>query len=481
MNIEVDFSDWESNKINVQIISSLYLRNWSYQLIDLVTKDVIKVKSNISGNEEMLSTKSIKGNCKYLFRISWSEGKEHKNLETAFVTPLKEFPNTAKWITGRPLPKNDNYYTDSPSIILKRNFNLNKKPKLGIFNIVGLGFYHIKLNGKDITKNKLINDWSDFDKRIYYQTYDITSLLQEENTVEIELGNGWYNPAPLKLFGKYSLQKVLSVGNPCAKGLISIKDTDSEQTIETDHKWNATTGKLVFNNIYLGEKYDFSRVHSKKVQAFEVEGPHGRLIPSYIPQQRILEYHPNVDIKELKQNILLIDFGYICEGFINIRLKGQRGQRIKLVYGESLCSDGNVDTFSTRAGQIGQIGTFELRGGSKDAPFPANQVDELILADENECEFENKFTYHSFRYVEIYGLKKEQLIAISAETVAASQKMNGSIKTNNQQINKLIRAAIDTKINNTHSVFEDCAREHFGYLGDIAELLKSQIYVLCFL
>lgn len=477
MTINIDFSEWESNKINFRVNTENQLKNWSYCLTEVISQVVVEQVFNLNGNQQTISNDNIRSANQYRLEISWNDQMKCHIEKITFVTPLREFSKEAKWITGRVLPNDERYYKDSPSIILERKFKLMEKPKLCVLNLVGLGYFQVEINGKSVTNNKLINDWSNVEKRIYYYTYDITSLLKENNTIKIELGNGWYNPSPLKLFGKHSLQTSLVTGNPCAKALITVRYSKRTETIKTDNKWIAYTGKLLFNNIYLGEKYDFGKKRSEYYSAREIAGPKGKFIPSFIPQQKILSTFLPLSIKKLGNEGLLIDFGKICEGFINILINGNNKQKVKLIYGESLNNKDEVDTYSTRAGQIGPIGDFELRGGSKAAPFPAAEIDCLLLKN-GKCHFENKFSYHSFRYVKIRGIRKEQLLSIKAEVVATDQKFSGSIETSDLQINKLLEAAIKTKINNTHSIFEDCAREHFGYLGDMAELLKSQLYFL---
>ena len=34
--------------------------------------------------------------------------------------------------------------------------------------------------------------WTEYQKRLQYQYYDITEYLQKENVIELTVGNGWY-------------------------------------------------------------------------------------------------------------------------------------------------------------------------------------------------------------------------------------------------------------------------------------------------
>jgi alpha-L-rhamnosidase len=51
--------------------------------------------------------------------------------------------------------------------------------------------------------------WTDYTKKIYYSEYDVTSLIKNgENCLGVSLGNGFYNPLPLKMWGRINLRKV---------------------------------------------------------------------------------------------------------------------------------------------------------------------------------------------------------------------------------------------------------------------------------
>lgn len=74
----------------------------------------------------------------------------------------------------------------------------NRKPGKKIVEatayVCGLGFYEFSLNGKKVGNSEFAPLWSDYDKTVYYNTYDVTEQLRRgENVVGILLGNGFYN------------------------------------------------------------------------------------------------------------------------------------------------------------------------------------------------------------------------------------------------------------------------------------------------
>jgi hypothetical protein len=75
---------------------------------------------------------------------------------------------------------------------LGRNFSLEKKIVSAVISVVGVGQYRMTINGQTADDSVLNGSWTDFNKHIHYQTYDVTALLKQENEVLIEVGNGWY-------------------------------------------------------------------------------------------------------------------------------------------------------------------------------------------------------------------------------------------------------------------------------------------------
>ena len=61
--------------------------------------------------------------------------------------------------------------------------------------VSGLGFYDIFVNGKKITKGLLAPYISNPNHFVYYDIYDLTSLLiKGDNAISVILGCGWLNP-----------------------------------------------------------------------------------------------------------------------------------------------------------------------------------------------------------------------------------------------------------------------------------------------
>ena len=127
------------------------------------------------------------------------------------------YDNKSKWIQiEKDLPKKDSlFYQDDPSPIFRKNLIVNKKIREAKLYITSAGYNAVFINDKRVGKNILDPAWTDFSKRIYYTEYDVIDLLtQGQNVVNVMLGNGFYNPLPLKMWGWLNLRNEIKVGKP---------------------------------------------------------------------------------------------------------------------------------------------------------------------------------------------------------------------------------------------------------------------------
>ena len=165
----------------------------------------------------------------------------------------------ARWIAdGRPQPTNDAaFYADDPAPLFRKRFAVGKEVRSATLRIVGLGFYEAALNGETLNWG-LLPPWTPFGQRVLYDTYDVTQTLRPGvNALSVELGNGWYNPLPLRMWGRFNLREALTVGRPCLIASLQITYADgSRQTVVSDASWRTAPGPIVRNSIYLGETCD---------------------------------------------------------------------------------------------------------------------------------------------------------------------------------------------------------------------------------
>ena len=171
------------------------------------------------------------------------------------------FTGTAiEWIgDGRPLPHSDSlFYLDRPAPLFRKEFTAGGQIVQAKLMITAAGYYRAILNGISIGDHLLDPAWTDYSKRIYYTEYDVTSMLRQgDNCIGITLGNGFYNPLPLRKWGRRNLREDLTVGKPTfiSKIIIKYENGESEEIV-SDTSWKYTYGPVTKNSVYIGITYD---------------------------------------------------------------------------------------------------------------------------------------------------------------------------------------------------------------------------------
>ncbi|EHI99233.1 alpha-L-rhamnosidase [Clostridium sp. DL-VIII] len=491
-NIKINYQDSciniDSNSLIISWIVDSKQTNYE---ITIENKNIIIYESkkiNSSENIVYIKDLDLKPETEYIVTIKlWNEFDSCIKSEQFRTSIFGDF--IGKWISnGERLGNEIDYYKDNRNCLIRKNFNITDEIHEAFLYIVGLGYYNVYINGRKVGKAVLNTDWTKYSKEIYYDVYEVSQFLNKgDNIISVELGNGWYNPAPLKLFGKYNLRSVLDIGEPKLIADLKINiNSNKRMIISTDESWEVSKGSYLFNNIYLGERFDsrlfnetWNSPNSKNMnweKAILATSPGGKLSASFIEKIEEIKIVPakSIIVKEKKK--VLIDFGETIEGFIDISLIGECGQEVKLIYAENLNKNGTVNVVSTLAGSVGNAPNGNRIDGGPGAPEIAKQMDICILSDA-ETRYVNKFTYHSFRYVEIHGIEKENINDIKAIYVYTNLEESGSFKCSNEFLNKLYDVGKNTKLNNIHSIFEDCARERLGYGGDMVCLATSQIFM----
>lgn len=395
----------------------------------------------------------------------------------------------AHWISDqRPLPsKDEDFYKEIPNPLLRKEIRINKEVHSARLYIAGLGYSIAYLNGQRVGDHMLDMPWTQFDKQVMYNTFDVTPQLRRgNNVVGVMLGNGWYNPMPLKLFRTWNLRNTLTVGKPIVKAQLRITYKDgSSETILTDASWKAGDGPILMNSVYLGELYD-ARLEQKGwnepgfndrkwSKAKVLAGPKGQLIARYIPPVRATKILKPVKVTELKQGVYLFDFGQNFAGVPRLKVKGPAGTRVTLRSGEDVHADGSLNYLTVVAGQLKAM--WNLRGGPG-CPDDPMMINTYILKGEDEEVFTPEFTFSSFRYVEVTGFPgKPDMNAVEGLRMNSDLQSTGSFECSNQMFNQIQEATLWTFLSNVFSVQSDCpGREKLGYGADIVTTAEAFSY-----
>lgn len=378
----------------------------------------------------------------------------------------------ARWIGMDKPMSNDTLEGEAPKInarYLHKKFELPKSIKTAIVNISGLGLYELYINGKKVGNDVLAPAQTQFDKQVMYNSYDVTNYLQKgKNAIGCILGNGrWIN-----LRNKPEFAEVDSLPKfPKLIAQIQITFTDgSIQNIISDESWKISAdGPVRFNNEFDGERYDANREFvnwatpelndANWANASLSEIPKGKLSAQMSEPIRITEVIKPISIKKLKEDIYIMDMGQNMVGWLKLRLKGTKGKTVKLRFAETLKADGALYTENLRS---------------------AKATDIYISKGATTEEYEPRFTYHGFRFVEISGLGYEpQLSDFEGKVVHDDVEMIGFFECENKTMNTVFKNACWGIRGNYRSFPTDCPQrdERQGWLGDRGASSKGEAFV----
>ena len=326
------------------------------------------------------------------------------------------------------------------SIILRRSFKPYKTVKHAELRICGLGFYEATINGQKVGESEFAPSWSDYDKTVFFNVYDVTQqIVQGNNELRVLLGNGFYNEQG----GRYVKLKV-SFGPPTLLYFLYLTyDDGMRERVYSDKNWQWTESPITFNSIYGGEDYD-ARLEAREnwKPVVIMEGPEGRLRPQIAHSTKVMERYPAKQTLR-KDSILVIDMGQNLAGYPEITVRGNAGERLKLTPGETLDKNGLVDQRQTGRPHYY---TYILKG-SLQAEI-----------------WHPRFSYYGYRYLQIEGdidvLKKVESCFVynSAERIGSFECSNPRINATHQIIDRAIRS-------NWQAVWTDCpSREKLGWL-----------------
>ena len=138
------------------------------------------------------------------------------NLPSAF-SPIANFEtatlNKKDWMAGwigddrKQFSRDEDFYQVDPMPLFRKKFNITKEVSAARLYISGLGYYEAKMNNTKIGNNMLDPGFTAYKKQVLYTTYDINAFLKKGiNTLGVMLGNGWFNPLPLRLFSRFNLR-----------------------------------------------------------------------------------------------------------------------------------------------------------------------------------------------------------------------------------------------------------------------------------
>jgi alpha-L-rhamnosidase len=407
----------------------------------------------------------LKSGQRYFWQVKiWdNKGRASKWSDVAFWETglLSSSEWKAKWIE-----KEGDTLRYSPSPHFRKEFALNKKISSARVYVTSHGYYELHLNGKKVGDQVLTPGWTSYGKRLQYQVYDVTSLLNTgDNSIGAVLGDGWY-------------RGTLAWGNNWATygkrlGLLlqmKITFTDGSETmIISDESWKASNdGAIRMNDIYNGETYDAT----KKLTGWDLSGyddknwttvktgnyNNNNLIASEgSPIRKIQEIKP-VRIFRTPTGKLIVDMGQNMVGWLRLKVTGPRGTVVTLRHAEVMDKFGEFYTTNLRVAKC-QL-TYTLAGTGEET-------------------YEPRFTFMGFRFVEVTGFPGElALDNLTGVVVHSDMAVTGSYESSNPLINKLQHNIQWGQKGNFVDVPTDCPQrdERLGWTGDAQAFCRTAAY-----
>ena len=350
-----------------------------------------------------------------------------------------------------------------PARMLRKEFDATKKVARATVYWCGLGLSELYVNGARVGDQVLSPVCSQYNKRAYYVTQDVTRQIRSgRNALGLWLGNGRY----------YGIRDwVENFGTPRALMQLEVDYADgTRDTLVSDTSWKLTTkGPIRANNEYDGEEYDARREMPGWAEpgfddaswqpASLLSPPGGRLSAQMQAPIRVTGKIRPVSVREIKPGAFIFDLGQNLVGWCRLKVRGPAGAQVALRHAELLTREGSLDVSKLRSAKATDLYTLKGRG---------TEV------------YEPRFTYHGFRYVEITGFPgRPTLDAIEGCVVNDDVATAGEFVCSNETVNRIYRNIVWGVRGNYHGMPTDCPQrdERHGWLGDRAEESRGESFL----
>jgi alpha-L-rhamnosidase len=359
-----------------------------------------------------------------------------------------------------------------PSPLIRKTIELKVKPSKAIAYVSALGVYEISFNGKPADQRVLAPEWTDYNKRVQYQVYDVSHFLDAGiNVIGAQLGDGWYagmlGPTRWSEYfpkrGAYGLNRRLFFQ-------MEVEYPDgTRETFISDGSWKIySNGPIRMADNFLGETYDAGKeVDGWQTKSFNDSAWKSvvsdklvdiNLVPQINQPIKIIETLEAKSVAQTNSGNFLFDIGENIAGWCNLLIEGQPGDTIVLRHGEILDDTGNLYTENLGA---------------------AIQTDSVILGPSGKLQYEPRFTYHGFRFVEISGLRSlPDKSILKARVISSDQPLAGHFACSNPLLNQLYKNINRSHVSNMTGVPTDCPQrdERCGWMGDVFVFAQTSMF-----
>jgi alpha-L-rhamnosidase len=394
-----------------------------------------------------------------------AEGWESTDLDDGGWAPAKELVTVGQ----APFATPRSHALDLPPVpMLRKEFEAKKRVRRATAYATALGLYELRINGERVGEDQLAPGWTEYKKRVYYQAYDVTGRVKKgANAVGVLLGDGWY----AGYFG-WTGKKRLYGGDPRAMVQIVIEYADgSTESVATDASWKAAYGPWRQADLLQGSAYDarlempgwddagFDDSAWQKVAV----GAQGDAAKAQV------QAHPGVPVRKHeeikpkrvtspKPGVYVFDLGQNMVGWVRLKIRGEKGQRITIRHAEMLNPDGTLYRTALRT---------------------ARAEDVYVCKGKGVEIWEPQFTFHGFRYVEVTGLTSApKLDLITGVVVHSAVERTGWFECSDGHVNQLFHNIVWGQKGNYLEIPTDCPQrdERLGWTGDAQFFIRTGAY-----
>jgi len=349
-----------------------------------------------------------------------------------------------------------------PIRYLRKEFALKQPVKRATLYATALGIYEMRLNGKRVGNDYFTPGWTDYDKRVYYNTYDVTEMVEEgDNVIGALLADGWFSG----YVGAKHCRDRYGEELRLRAQLVVEYETGKTDVIGTDKTWTGSTGPTIEADLLMGETYD-ARL---EMPGWDQTGFDASSWGSVSDTSRVktsLEACPSGTIKpfqeitplsvsEPEDEVYIFDLGVNFAGFVRLKATAEKGTELVLRFGERLNPDGTL--FTTN-----------LNG--------ARATDTYICKGDGVEIWEPRFTYHGFQYVELTGYPGTPgLETVTGVELTSSTPVAGRFECSSPLLNQLYKNICQTQRANFMDVPTDCPQrdERLGWTGDAQAFVRA--------
>ncbi|MEX0775254.1 MAG: family 78 glycoside hydrolase catalytic domain [Phycisphaeraceae bacterium] len=379
------------------------------------------------------------------------------------------------WIMGPARPA-DAPAGGVPCPHFRKTFTLDSPPdrvQRARVYVTARGLYELYLNGQRVGDDVFAAGWHDYHRRLPYRVYDVTGLLcQGQNVLAAILADGWY-------CGHVAWREKLYGAEPSL--LLQMHVTDAQgkrQVIISDSTWRCTTGPILEADFLMGETYDCRQELPRWNEPGYDDGAWQAARSSALSTDdaKRLAWHPGPPVRRIQEikpiaisepaapgSAFIFDLGQNMVGWVRLRVPAglPAGTRLTLRHAEMLQADGTLYTENLRS---------------------AKATDHVITAGSDAFDYEPRFTFHGFRYVELSGLPassgKPNAETVTGIVVHSHLAPTGQFACSHPLVNQLQRNIQWGQKGNFLEVPTDCPQrnERLGWTGDAQIFVRTACF-----